>query len=60
MPYSVDGSLMAQWCLTSQAKLIALPLEAAKAQQHAADNYFSCLLYSKGIECFSAVNVKRQ
>lgn len=60
MPYYVDGSLMTQWCLTSQAKLKAFPLEVAKAQQHMADNYFSRLLYSKGIVCFSTVNVKGQ
>lgn len=48
MPYSLDGSLMTQWCL-SQAKLKAFPLEVARAQQHTAQNHFTRLLYSKGI-----------
>lgn len=43
MPYSVDGSLTAQQCLTSNAKLKAFPLEVAKAQQHTAENYFTRL-----------------
>ncbi len=44
MPSSVDGNLIVQCCLTSQAMLKAFPLKVAKEQWHTAESYFTCLI----------------